>query len=223
MEREERERSGDTRAIISDARVGSGLVDEGLVAAAEAGSAPANAAGRLVRELEKPHQAARLGDALPDELGGRRDGLVLVQPGDPRRRRHHRAPAVGQQDDARGLVGEVVAHDELVGVPRGRQSRRRRPVDPVGVVPARVRPGACDVGAGAPARAVHGSPREPDQPSPRDEGERVPSPLAASPLPAPRRPRAAAPEAARAPCTRLRTIAAQRSSRTAEPRRASTA
>ena len=78
---------------------------------------------------------------------------------------------VGADDDPRRLVGEVLAHDELVRRAGRGASSGGGPVDPMRVVSGNVRARARDVRARAPARAVHRAESETDQATARDERE----------------------------------------------------
>ena len=96
-------------------------------------------------------------------------GLSSVRSGDALDR--HRRPAVDEHDDARRLVGEPLAHDELVAAARGGEPCRGGPVHPADVVAGLVLARARDIGADAAARAAHAAEREADHSPARDERE----------------------------------------------------
>ena len=144
------------------------------------------------RSRERPRLAA--------QAGGRQDGASVAlrrtrvsrrSPAPPRRcprrgRGHARSLVLAQPRHSGGesaiagrrstttrprrVVGEVLAHDELVGASRRREPRGGRPVDRR-VVAADVRPGAGDVAADAAPCARHRPEGEPHEAPARDQRE----------------------------------------------------
>ena len=88
-------------------------------------------------EVEVAAEAARGDRRVRDQERRRPHRLGLRQPGQRRREERHLRPAVGEDHDARRLVGEALADDELVARARRRQPGGGGPVDRVHVVPGR--------------------------------------------------------------------------------------
>ena len=134
--------------------------------------APWRVPERLALALVEVAEQAAGGDrAVGDEPHRAADRLRLLQPRPAFGEDRHRRPAVDERDDARRLLGEVLADDELVRAARERQPRRRVPVDAVDVVARLVRAGAGDVRAEPAAGAVQGAERQAEHPPPRDQWE----------------------------------------------------
>ena len=77
--------------------------------------------------------------ALDDELDRLPHRLCLVEPRERRAEERHLGPAVGDDDDARRLLGEPLTDDELVALAGRRKARGGSPVDGVDVVSLLVR------------------------------------------------------------------------------------
>ena len=105
---------------------------------------PALAARRQPERLavgvvEVADEAARRGRARDDDVGRAPHRRGLVEPGQRRREEGELGAAVGDEHDARALVGVALADDELVGAARRRHPGRRGPVDRADVVARPVR------------------------------------------------------------------------------------
>ena len=85
----------------------------------------------------------------------------------------HGRPAVADDDDARCLVGRVVADDELVPAGRRGEASAREPVDRPDRIADLVRARPDHVAAVAPPPARQVAERKPDEPPPRHERKRV--------------------------------------------------
>jgi len=116
-------------------------------------------------------EATRLGGAGDDDVGRAPHRLGLVEPGQRRREERELSAPVGDDDDARPLVGVALADDELVGAARGGHPGRGGPVDRADVVARPVRARAGHLGAASAAHASHRPVRQADQPAARDELE----------------------------------------------------
>ena len=114
----------------------------------------------VTAEVEIAEKAAcrerRLGDDTGRDAHRPRACRATEATGEER----HRRPAVAEHDDARRLLGEVLANDELVGAVCRREPRGGRPVDRVRIVTGPVRTRAGDVGAGAAPNALHPAERK---------------------------------------------------------------
>ena len=141
----------------------------GSARASVRGGAPERLALGVVEVAGEAARGDRRSGAISSSAVRIARGLSSVRSGDALDR--HRRPAVAEHDDARRLVGEALAHDELVGPARGREAGRRRPVHPADVVARAVLARARDVGADAAARAAHAAEGEADHPPSRDERE----------------------------------------------------
>src|SRR5688572_17442814 len=127
---------------------------------------PVRIAVRVVEVADEPSRGARAREDQLDD-GAHRLGLV-----EPRQRGpeagHLRAP-VAHDHDLRRLLGEALAHHELVLAACCRQPGRSRPVDRGDVVSRPVRTRARNIGARASAKTLHRPERQPDHASTRNE------------------------------------------------------
>ena len=133
------------------------------------GHQPTTSARASSRRPTRPRDSATLASISPPATSA---AAALWRKGRPGGHSDIAGTAVDTEHDARCLVGEVLADDELVAGARGGEPGGGAPVDPVRVVTRHVWPRAGDVRSRAPARAVHRPEREPDQPPSRDERER---------------------------------------------------
>ena len=113
------------------------------LACGRAGSAASPAPGQSGRPAAWSTSASspRAANALAGQARRRRGRRALVEPRERRRVDRHRGSPVAHDHDARRLLGEVLADDELVVATRGRERAPTRPVDPRRSVARPVRPG----------------------------------------------------------------------------------
>ena len=141
-------------------------------------------------------EAAGGDGAVADQAHRLPDRRRLVQPRPLLAEERHRRPAVGEDDDARRLLREVLADDELVGPAGEGEAGRGGPVDLADVVARPVRARGGDVRAVAAADAVQAAEREPEHAAPGNERKGRAQARSGSP-----RPRARHPASAPAPGT----------------------